>query len=70
MSQVVRMSLNISPELNDKLERMSEESHTSKSDILRKAIFLMDLAIDSKKHGNKLAVVNSEGQKVTDIVGV
>jgi len=70
MSNVVRMSLNISPELAEKLEKMSEESHSSKSDILRKAIFLMDIAIDSKKEGNQLAVVNKDGQKVSGILGI
>ena len=70
MSNVVRMSLNISPELAEKLEKMSEESHTSKSDVLRKAIFLMDIAIDSKKEGNQLAVVNKDGQKVSGILGI
>ena len=70
MSNVVRMSLNISPELAEKLEKMSEESHSSKSDVLRKAIFLMDIAIDSKKEGNQLAVVNKDGQKVSGILGI
>lgn len=70
MSNVVRMSLNISPELAEKLEKMSEESHSSKSDVLRKAIYLMDIAIDSKKEGNQLAVVNKNGQKVSGILGV
>lgn len=70
MSNVVRMSLNISPELAEKLEKMSEESHSSKSDVLRKAIFLMDIAIGSKKEGNQLAVVNKDGQKVSGILGI
>lgn len=67
---MVRFSLNVSPELADKIEQMSEKAHTTKSDILRKAIFLMDIAIDSKEHGNKLAVVNPQGQKVSEIIGV
>lgn len=70
MSQVVRMSLNISPELAEKLEQMSEETHTSKSDIIRKALLIMDIAIDNKKKGNRLALVNKQDQKVSDILGI
>jgi predicted transcriptional regulator len=69
-SEALKMSVHLSPELSKKLEKMSEESHSSKSDVLRKAIFLMDVAIDSKKHGNKLAVVDQKGHKVSEIIGV
>ena len=70
MSQVVRMSLNMSPELNEKLEKMSREAHATKTDILKKAIFLMDIAMNSKKMGNQVAVVDKKGHKVSDILGV
>ena len=69
-SQVVRLSLNMSPELNDKLEKMSIESHATKTDILKKAIFLMDIAMESKKEGNQVAIVNKKGQKVSEILGI
>lgn len=70
MSQVVRMSLNMSPELNEKLEEMSNGAHATKTDILKKAIFLMYIAMDSKKKGNQVAIVDSKGRKVSEILGV
>jgi hypothetical protein len=70
MTDVVKMLLNISPKLADKLEKMSEESHSSKSDVLHKAIYLMDIAIDSKKQGNKIAIVNKEGKLINGILGI
>ncbi len=70
MSNVVNMSLNISLELAEKLKRMSKDSHASEGDVLCKAIYLMDIAIDSKKQGNKMAVVNDAGMKVSEIIGI
>ena len=70
MSHVVRMSLNMSPELNGILEKMSKEAHATKTDILKKAIFLMNIAMDSKKKGNAVAVVNQEGYQVSEILGI
>lgn len=69
-NKIVRMSLNMSPELSDKLEKMSDESFTTKTDILKKAIFLMDIAIESKRKGNKLAIVDSKGHKISEIIGI
>lgn len=66
--EMVRFSVEMSPELANKFEEMSESEHTSKSDIFRKALFLMHVAIDSKRGGNKLAVVDKSGHKVSDII--
>ncbi len=65
---MVRFSVEMSPELASKFEEMSEIEHTSKSDIFRKALFLMHVAIDSKRGGNKIAVVDKSGHKVSDII--
>jgi hypothetical protein len=70
MSNMVRMSLNISPQMAEKLEKMSEESHSSKSDVLRKALILMDIALDSQKEGLQIAIVDKDGKKVSGILGL
>ncbi len=67
---MVKMSLHISSELNDELEKMSEEAHASKSDILRKSIALMKVALDNKKAGRKLGVLNENRELVNEIVGL
>lgn len=66
----VKMSLHLSSEANDLLEKLSEEGHMSKSDVLRKAIALMELALDSKKQGNHLAIINNKNETVKEIVGL
>lgn len=68
--KMVKMSLHISPELNEELGHMSEEAHASKSDILRKAIALMKVALETKKARSKLAVLNDKKELVNEIVGV
>lgn len=67
---VINLSLNLSPELHNKLLKMSMETHTSETDILKKAIFLLDIAMENKKKGNKVAIVDKEDHKVGDIFGV
>jgi predicted transcriptional regulator len=52
----VRLSLDVSPELNDLLEQLARETHATKSDVLRKAIALMDVAVEAKERGQKLYV--------------
>lgn len=49
----VRLSLDVSPELNQKLDQLTEDTHSSKSDILRKAITLMGVAVEAKQKHQK-----------------
>lgn len=69
----IRLSLDISPDLNATLERLAQESHTSKSEVLRKAIALIDVAIDAKEQNQKLGVFeNKDAQPhlIKEIVGL
>jgi metal-responsive CopG/Arc/MetJ family transcriptional regulator len=65
---MVRYAVELSPELAEKFEEMAEQEHASRSDIIRKALFLMYVAINSKKKGRELAVVDKLGHKVSDII--
>jgi hypothetical protein len=66
----VKMSLHLSPETNDTLEQLSEENHITKSDLLRKALALMEVALKSKRNGNHLVIENSKGEKISEIIGL
>ena len=48
----VRLSLDVSSELNDTLDEMAEKTCSSKSDVLRKSIALMEVAVQEKSKGN------------------
>lgn len=67
----VRLNLEVSPELSERLEEIARELGTSKSDAVRKAITLLGVAADAKEHGRKLYV--SENPPVgtsQEIVGI
>lgn len=66
--EMIRFVGEMSPELANKFDEMVESEHASKSDIFRKSLFLMSVAIESKKNGCRLAVVDKEGKKVSDII--
>ena len=66
----VRVSLDISPELNSKLEELAGENHASKSDVLRRAIALMDIATQAKKSGKKFGIAEANQPLATEIIGL
>jgi predicted transcriptional regulator len=70
MGDKVRLSLDVSTELNKTLEELAEKTSGSKSDVLRKAIALMEVAVEAKEHGQNVGVVDKKGALVTKIVGV
>ena len=70
MSQVITLSLDMSPELNEKLEKMSAVAHTTKPDILKKAILLLDIAMQNTRQGNKVAIMDKKDHKIGEISGV
>jgi len=67
---MIRMNITISDELAKRLSDLSEQSDTTKSEILRKALTLFDLAQEGKREGKKLALVGNGGQVMTEIVGL
>lgn len=66
----VRLSLDVSAELNSTLDTMSETMHASKSDILRKSIALMEVAIKEKGRGNHLGILDNNQKLVKEIIGL
>jgi predicted transcriptional regulator len=66
----VRLNVNISENLNARLDELAQQSGTSKSELLRKAIALVDLAVTEKTRNNHLSVTNSDGKVLREIVGV
>lgn len=52
----VLLSLDVSTELNSLLEELAVETGTTGSDVLRKAIVLMDVAVDAKREGKRVFV--------------
>jgi hypothetical protein len=66
----IRLSLIVSAELNETLEELAGSQHTTKSDVLRKAIALYDVAAEAKKKDQRIGILDKDRNVLTEIVGV
>jgi regulator of PEP synthase PpsR (kinase-PPPase family) len=66
----VRLSLIVSPELNDTLEELADRSHSTKSDVLRKAIALFEVASQAKQKNEKIGILDQDDKVIREIVGI
>lgn len=66
----IRLSFDISPELNNELEEIAEEVGGSKTEVFRKAIALIKVALDGKHRGLKLGLAGPDQRLATEIVGL
>lgn len=65
-----RLTVDVSPELNAALERLAERFHGNKSDVVRRALALMELAAQAKDEGKKIGIAEKDQPLATEIVGV
>jgi len=68
--QNVRLSLSVSPELNALLEQLAVAGRCTKSEVLRKAIALYDVAFEAKLQKNRLGILDHNKRLLTEIVGL
>jgi hypothetical protein len=66
----IRLTLDVSQELNKTLNELADNGNTTKSDILRRAIALMELAVQAQKEGGKVMFVNNDKSETKEIVGL
>jgi hypothetical protein len=66
----VRLSLQVSPELNQTLEDIAESTGSNLTDIVRQALALMMVAHTAKKEGRHLGIVSDARKLDTEIVGL
>lgn len=68
--EIIRLSLSVSPELNERLEHLASSGHTTKTEILRKAIALYDVVAEAKTEKKRLGILDQNKQLLTEIVGI
>jgi len=66
----VRLNLVITRKLDETLEKLANANGTNKSEILRKALALFEIANEAKERGNKLGILSKDRQVLTEIVGL
>jgi predicted transcriptional regulator len=69
-AEKIRLTLDVSQELNRTLEDLAERTGSTKSDLLRRAIALMEVAVDAKQNGQNLSLSDKQDRVVTKIVGL
>jgi predicted transcriptional regulator len=68
--ETIRLSLDVSPELNETLNTLAAKLHSTKSDVLRKAIALLEVAVRAKEEHKKFGVAAADQTLETEIVGL
>ncbi len=66
----VRLNVNITDELNTRLDTLANKAGVTKSDLLRKAIALIEVAVTEREKGHKLAITDSDHHVLREIIGV
>jgi len=69
-ADAIRLSLSVSPELNRRLEELAALGHSTKSEVLRKAIALFDLAATAKSENKRIGILDQSKQLETEIIGL
>jgi predicted transcriptional regulator len=68
--ETIRLSLDVSPELYETLNSLAAKLHSTKSDVLRKAIALLEVAVRAKEEHKKFGVAAADQTLETEIVGL
>ncbi|QLE39475.1 ribbon-helix-helix protein, CopG family [Nostoc sp. C052] len=66
--KMVRLNLDLSPELNQILDELANKIGTSKSDVMRQAITLMQIMVIAKEETKKLGVPEANQLIVNEII--
>ena len=70
MSDRVRLNLVVSSELNNTLETIAESSGSTKTDVIRQALALMNIAHRAKREAKHLGITTDANKLDTEIVGL
>lgn len=70
VKEKVRLSLDVSLELNQTLEDLAEKIGGTKSEVLRKAIALMEVMVEAKQQGKRVGIADKDQPLATEIVGI
>jgi predicted transcriptional regulator len=68
--ETIRLSLDVSPELYETLNSLAAKLHSTKSDVLRKAVALLEVAVRAKEEHKKFGVAAADQTLETEIVGL
>ena len=70
MAGKVRLNLQVSTELNTVLEEIADSSGGTKTDVIRQALALMQVAYNAKRNGKHIGLVSDADRLDTEIIGL
>jgi predicted transcriptional regulator len=70
MAEKVRLSLQVSQDLNQTLEDIADSTGSNRTDVIRQALALMKVAHTAKRDGKHLGLVSDAARLDTEIVGL
>jgi metal-responsive CopG/Arc/MetJ family transcriptional regulator len=65
-----RFNLEFSDNLNDEIDRVVDRTTNTKSEVIRKALQIYLVAQEAKRKGLSLALIDSDNQVKTKIIGL
>lgn len=66
----LRICIDLSPQLNERLDEISLKHGLDKIDIIRRAFALFDIAVMASEKNERLGVVDQDGKFVQEVVGL
>jgi hypothetical protein len=67
---MARMTVQIPDRADAILEEIAKEKSTTKVEVLRRLLALLDVVHEQKPKGNQLALVDSDGKLVSRLIGI
>lgn len=65
-----RLMMEVSSELVELLDKLAAKSHTTRTEVLRKAVALLDVSTQSKDVGRKIGILDENDKLIQEIVGI
>jgi predicted transcriptional regulator len=70
MAERVRVSFEMPVEMNKILDKLADSLDSTRTDVLRKAIALLQVVAEGKEKGQQLALVDKQDQITSKIIGL
>ena len=65
-----RLLMEVSPELVELLDKLATRSQTTRTEVLRKAIALLDVSTQATDRGQKIGILDEKDKLIQEIVGI
>jgi Ribbon-helix-helix protein, copG family len=65
-----RLMMEVSPELVELLDKLATRSQTTRTEVLRKAIALLDVSTQATDRGHKIGILDENDKLIQEIVGI